>query len=211
MLHSDYPLQALLYSVVLHRFLRWRQPGYDPERASGRSDVSVPARDVRAGYAGGRRPSVRGCSAGGRPSLVRRCRICSTRGGRRHDGRRMATGAQRHRAASDVHRCRGDRALSDVHVAQRLTALARRRTRRSRSPLRWRCGRCGTDRCAWTCGRLKQQIGVDGLPWPDADHGWRLGEPARRDSRPCCTSMGICCISTGTGWRSSRCAAMCSR
>ena len=30
MLHSDYPLQALLYCVVLHRFLRWRQPGYDP-------------------------------------------------------------------------------------------------------------------------------------------------------------------------------------
>ncbi|BCI91200.1 hypothetical protein NIIDMKKI_64060 [Mycobacterium kansasii] len=25
MLHSDYPLQALLYVVVLHRFLRWRQ------------------------------------------------------------------------------------------------------------------------------------------------------------------------------------------
>ncbi len=31
MLHSDYPLQALLYCVVLHRFLRWRQPGYDPQ------------------------------------------------------------------------------------------------------------------------------------------------------------------------------------
>jgi exodeoxyribonuclease V beta subunit len=30
MLHSDYPLQALLYTVVLHRFLRWRLPGYDP-------------------------------------------------------------------------------------------------------------------------------------------------------------------------------------
>jgi exodeoxyribonuclease V beta subunit len=28
--HSDYPLQALLYVVVLHRFLRWRLPGYDP-------------------------------------------------------------------------------------------------------------------------------------------------------------------------------------
>jgi exodeoxyribonuclease V beta subunit len=25
-----YPLQALLYSVVLHRYLRWRVPGYDP-------------------------------------------------------------------------------------------------------------------------------------------------------------------------------------
>lgn len=31
MLHSHYPLQALLYSVVLHRFLRWRLPDYDPE------------------------------------------------------------------------------------------------------------------------------------------------------------------------------------
>ena len=28
--HSDYPLQALLYTVVLHRFLRWRLPHYDP-------------------------------------------------------------------------------------------------------------------------------------------------------------------------------------
>ena len=35
MLHSDYPLQALLYLVVLHRFLRWRQSGYDPGRHLG--------------------------------------------------------------------------------------------------------------------------------------------------------------------------------
>ena len=35
MLHSDYPLQALLYSVVLHRFLRWRLPGYVPEQHLG--------------------------------------------------------------------------------------------------------------------------------------------------------------------------------
>ena len=27
---AHYPLQALLYSVALHRFLRWRQPAYDP-------------------------------------------------------------------------------------------------------------------------------------------------------------------------------------
>jgi exodeoxyribonuclease V beta subunit len=31
MMHSHYPLQALLYSVVLHRFLRWRLPDYRPE------------------------------------------------------------------------------------------------------------------------------------------------------------------------------------
>ncbi|WNG95353.1 exodeoxyribonuclease V subunit beta [Mycobacterium sp. ITM-2016-00318] len=35
MLHSDYPLQALLYSVVLHRFLRWRLPGYTPSTHLG--------------------------------------------------------------------------------------------------------------------------------------------------------------------------------
>jgi exodeoxyribonuclease V beta subunit len=35
MLHSHYPLQALLYSVVLHRYLRWRVTGYDPERHLG--------------------------------------------------------------------------------------------------------------------------------------------------------------------------------
>ena len=32
---SDYPLQAVLYAVVLHRFLRWRLPGYDPEAHLG--------------------------------------------------------------------------------------------------------------------------------------------------------------------------------
>jgi exodeoxyribonuclease V beta subunit len=30
MLRAHYPLQALLYTVALHRFLRWRQPDYDP-------------------------------------------------------------------------------------------------------------------------------------------------------------------------------------
>ncbi len=27
----DYPLQAVLYSVALHRYLRWRLPGYEPD------------------------------------------------------------------------------------------------------------------------------------------------------------------------------------
>jgi exodeoxyribonuclease V beta subunit len=30
MMQAHYPLQALLYSVAVHRMLRWRQPGYDP-------------------------------------------------------------------------------------------------------------------------------------------------------------------------------------
>jgi exodeoxyribonuclease V beta subunit len=35
MMASHYPLQALLYSVAMHRFLRWRWPTYDPERQLG--------------------------------------------------------------------------------------------------------------------------------------------------------------------------------
>ena len=29
---AHYGLQALLYTVALHRYLRWRLPGYDPAR-----------------------------------------------------------------------------------------------------------------------------------------------------------------------------------
>ncbi|MEZ0285633.1 MAG: UvrD-helicase domain-containing protein, partial [Thermoleophilia bacterium] len=32
MRRAHYPLQALLYLVALHRYLRWRLPGYDPDR-----------------------------------------------------------------------------------------------------------------------------------------------------------------------------------
>ena len=35
MIDAHYPLQALLYGVALHRFLRWRLPDYDPERHLG--------------------------------------------------------------------------------------------------------------------------------------------------------------------------------
>ena len=31
MAHHHYPLQAVLYSVALHRYLRWRLPGYLPD------------------------------------------------------------------------------------------------------------------------------------------------------------------------------------
>lgn len=35
MIRSHYPLQAILYAVALHRYLRWRLPGYDPSRHLG--------------------------------------------------------------------------------------------------------------------------------------------------------------------------------
>ena len=35
MASNHYPLQAHLYLVALHRYLRWRLPGYEPERHLG--------------------------------------------------------------------------------------------------------------------------------------------------------------------------------
>jgi exodeoxyribonuclease V beta subunit len=35
MVAAHYPLQGLLYSVALHRYLRWRLPGYEPDRNLG--------------------------------------------------------------------------------------------------------------------------------------------------------------------------------
>jgi exodeoxyribonuclease V beta subunit len=35
MIHGHYPLQALLYQVALHRYLRWRQRDYEPARHLG--------------------------------------------------------------------------------------------------------------------------------------------------------------------------------
>ena len=65
--HSDYPLQALLYTVVLHRYLRWRLPGYDPHCTSAACSTST-----CAACAGRRRPSSTaaraGCSRGSRRS-----------------------------------------------------------------------------------------------------------------------------------------------
>jgi len=59
MLHSDYPLQALLYTAVLHRFLRWRLPGYDPDTHLG----GVLYLFVR-GMCGARTPIIDGHRAG---------------------------------------------------------------------------------------------------------------------------------------------------
>lgn len=35
MVRAHYPLQAMLYSAALHRYLRWRVPGYDPDTHLG--------------------------------------------------------------------------------------------------------------------------------------------------------------------------------
>ncbi len=59
MLHSHYPLQAMLYCVVAHRYLRWRLPGYDPEvHLAGVLYLYV------RGMCGPDTPTVEGCPSG---------------------------------------------------------------------------------------------------------------------------------------------------
>src|SRR6185312_9679074 len=59
MMDAHYPLQALLYSAALHRFLRWRQPGYAPDEHLGGALYLF----VR-GMAGPDTPTVDGVPAG---------------------------------------------------------------------------------------------------------------------------------------------------
>jgi exodeoxyribonuclease V alpha subunit len=106
MLHSDYPLQALLYSVVLHRFLRWRQRDYEPSQHLGGVLYLVPARHVRRGYSGGRRASRRSVQ------------LAATR---RADNRPLGSARRRSRSMTLAI---DEFEPADVHVAKRLTALA---------------------------------------------------------------------------------------
>ena len=67
MLRAHYPLQALLYLVALHRYLRWRLPGYDADaHLAGAGYLFV------RGMIGAGTPSARtdaaGSSGGGRPA-----------------------------------------------------------------------------------------------------------------------------------------------
>jgi exodeoxyribonuclease V beta subunit len=59
MRRAHYGLQALLYTAALHRFLRWRLPGYDP----GRHLAGVVYLFLR-GMTGGGTPRVGGTPCG---------------------------------------------------------------------------------------------------------------------------------------------------
>ena len=50
MMASHHPLQALLYSVALHRYLRWRLPGYSAGTSLGSRAIPLRARHDRSGH-----------------------------------------------------------------------------------------------------------------------------------------------------------------
>ena len=76
MQHAHYALQALLYTVALHRYLRWRLPDYDPER-----NLAGVLYLFLRGMTGRRH-------AGGRRHPVRRLRVAAADGARRGAERR---------------------------------------------------------------------------------------------------------------------------
>ena len=82
MLRAHYPLQALLYLVALHRYLRWRLPGYDPDAAPRGRRLPLPAGDDRGRDADRRRRAVRGLLV----AAARRPRAGAQRSARRGGG-----------------------------------------------------------------------------------------------------------------------------
>ena len=57
--HAHYGLQALLYTVALHRYLRWRLPDHDPERDIAGVLYLFVRGHAGAGHAGARRGALR--------------------------------------------------------------------------------------------------------------------------------------------------------
>ena len=133
MIAAHYPLQALLYSAALHRYLRWRLPNYDPDPAPRRGAVPVPARHGRTRHPHPGRHPVRGVRlASARRPGRSPCPTCSTGDAREHSdppGHR-ATGpvpprrdprgvrrAGRHRPDADRRPPAGSATPADAHVA----------------------------------------------------------------------------------------------
>ena len=180
MLHSDYPLQALLYTVVLHRFLRWRVPGYDPASAPWRGAVSVRAGHVRRRYAGDRR------------SAVRRVQLAATRraGGRTlgptrlGEGRgvtiELAVGATG--LLQDFNEA-GVLDVADVRVADRICLLGKESDERVALAVALLVrGLRGGSVCI-DLSTIAADIGVDDVPWPSSD-GVVGGGAGQRAARP---------------------------
>ena len=180
MIDAHYPLQALLYSVALHRFLRWRLPRLRPGAPPRRRALPVPARHVRAGRPDGRRRALRGlllaATRGARrravgPARPGRCdrlrspfnqhgraRRLRASAGRHRDGAggrpvRRPRRPRRHRGAGRVQRRR--RARARRRARRRAGRAARRRSRGRRACSRWRwpSAGCGSGRCASTWPR----------------------------------------------------------
>ena len=160
MQHAHYPLQALLYVVALHRFLRWRLAGYDPDAAPRRRALPVPAGHDRRR----RRRSSTAARAACSPGARRRALVVAASDlldrGRTHDRARPGPcdgsadarlGAGAPRACCATFNVAGVLHAADVHVAaapRRARPARPTRSSCSPSPLAVRAPRLGPRRAS---------------------------------------------------------------
>ena len=179
MVEAHYPLQALLYAVALHRYLRWRQPGYDPDVhlggvlylfLRGMSGPGVVDADGAA-------PGVFALAAADRAGR-RDCPTC-WRVGMTTTFDVVAGAAGRPGCSATFNRA-GILSAADVHVARRLgaiggetdeavllaAALVVRSTRHGSVVLDLDDGR-GDDQPGRRRGRRRRRAPTCALDWPD--------------------------------------------
>ena len=193
MQRAHYGLQALLYTVALHRYLRCAPARLRPRPPPRGRALPVRARDGGPGHPGARRRAVR------------RVRVEAAGPARVGVERRARPGARRERAGAggddrfDARRSLGARGLlrvfneagvlsaADVHVAMRLARADRRderggaardRLRRPCAPAWARVRRLATIRDTATVDADDELVELSSLPWPAVDG---LGEHRRGD------------------------------
>ena len=176
--HSDYPLQALLYTVVLHRFLRWRLPTTTRRPTSAACSTSTSA------ACAGRTPrAIDGAPCGvfaWRPpvALVEELSALLDGALRRsvamselfepvdeHD-RDLALTAPPALAAVNA---AGVITAADIHIATTLGSSAASATPTCCSPSPSPRAPCGTAPCAWSWPPSTTQLGDLDLTWPALD------------------------------------------
>ena len=214
MSRAHYCLQALLYTVALHRYLRWRMPGYEP----GRHLAAVLYLFVRgmAGEVGrrcvrvapiGRPRRRRSATSSTGATRERACRsVRGPPGGERH---RCAARVQPDRRAVGGRRARGG-SLGRARRGRARVGEARRGARRAGPAPRSRVRRSGHDRRhrERRIGRARRSVGAAVAGRRGVDRGaverasWsRWGRTTRR-GRCACSALG--CTSTATGATSAR-------
>ena len=176
--HSDYPLQALLYATVLHRFLRWRLPGYDPEQHLGEVLYLYVRGMCGPATPAGRRGRRAACSPG-----RHRCRSSTTSptsspGGWRLDDRAVRADRRARLAAGPRAQRRAGRSAG--RLQRRAAADGRRPPRRlhgwGRSAARTTSSSCWRSRPRFApyavgpCASRSTTCAAEApeLPWPDA-------------------------------------------
>ena len=175
---AHYPLQALLYSVALHRYLRWRQPGYDPATHLG----GVLYLFLR-GMCGPETPVVDGMPCGvfswrRRPRWSSNCPTCSTEvlvTGREVEAERRPAAHAARRACSAKFNRAGVLGAADVHVATRLGRLGGETDERVLLAVALTVRAVRPGRCASTSPSARRQPpsrtsaaeALAALPWPD--------------------------------------------